>query len=96
MLDTKGPEIRTGRIKDDGLINLVQGDDIDLIAETDAVAAYGPEGAFVIPGRITVSYQSLADDVKSGARVLIADALLALAVQGIDGRIMHCKVESGG
>src|SRR6056297_3779259 len=50
MLDTKGPEIRTGEMK---------GDKIQLVADTEVVVAKGDvEGT---PEKISVSYKSLAD-----------------------------------
>jgi pyruvate kinase len=37
ILDTKGPEIRTGIVKDDGEIELAKGDAVDVIAEAVSV-----------------------------------------------------------
>jgi pyruvate kinase len=96
VLDTKGPEIRTGVVRDDGEIELVKGDAVDVIAEADAVARFGAEGAFSQKGRITMSYAELVDDVKTGARILIADGLLGLVVDSIEGRTIKCTVEAGG
>jgi pyruvate kinase len=96
MLDTKGPEIRTGLIRDDKTINLVPGSLVDVIAEKDAVVLYGNDGAYVTPQRITMSYAGLAEDIRPGARILIADGLHALETLSLEGRIMHCRVEVGG
>ncbi|AEF83567.1 pyruvate kinase [Treponema primitia ZAS-2] len=96
ILDTKGPEIRTGKIRDNGIVELVSGEKLDVIAEADATALYGEEGAFTSKGRITVSYQSLADDIRPGARILIADGIFSLDVLSLEGRVMRCRVETGG
>jgi pyruvate kinase len=96
ILDTKGPEIRTGIIRDDKTIPLIPGANIDVIAEKDAVALYGPDGAYTTAERITVSYTELADDIRPGARILIADGIYALEVLSLDGRIMRCRVDAGG
>jgi pyruvate kinase len=96
MLDTKGPEIRTGVVKGGGDIELINGEPCDVMAEVDAVRLFGEEGAFVRKGRLTVSYAQLADDVKAGARILIADGLFALMVNAIEGRVIKCTVEAGG
>jgi pyruvate kinase len=96
ILDTKGPEIRTGLVKDGGEIPLVNGEEIDVIAETDAVKLFGEDGAFSCPGRMTVSYAELVDDIKVGARILIADGIFALAVNALEGRVIKCTVEAGG
>jgi pyruvate kinase len=96
VLDTKGPEIRTGVVKDDGDIELVKGEALDVIAEVDAVKQFGEEGLYSRKGRITMSYAGLVDDIKVGARILIADGILGLVVQAIEGRTMKCTVEAGG
>jgi pyruvate kinase len=96
MLDTKGPEIRTGLVRDNQTINLVPGDMVEVIAEKDAIALYGPEGAYATPRRITVSYAELADDIRPGARILIADGLYALEALSLEGRTIHCRIDAGG
>ena len=37
LLDTKGPEIRTGKLKDGKDINLVAGQDLDLVNDFDLI-----------------------------------------------------------
>jgi pyruvate kinase len=96
MLDTRGPEIRTGMVKGGGDIGLINGEPCDVIAEADAVRLFGEEGAFTQKGRLTVSYAQLVDDIKAGARILIADGLFALVVNAIEGRVIKCTVEAGG
>jgi pyruvate kinase len=96
LLDTQGPEIRTGFIKDDGTITLTNDDTIDVIAENDARKLYGEDGAFTENKRLTVSYDLLADDVIPGAKLFIADGLAEVDVISVEGRIVHCKVISGG
>ncbi|MDR1148228.1 MAG: pyruvate kinase [Spirochaetaceae bacterium] len=100
MLDTKGPEIRTGLIKDGNNIILDNGEAVDVIAEADAEKLYGKDGQFTQKKdgktRITMSYELLADDIKPGARILIEDGMLALEFTGLEGRVIHCKVDVGG
>jgi pyruvate kinase len=100
MLDTKGPEIRTGLVKDGNNIILNNGETVDVIAEADAEKLYGKGGRFTQKEdgktRITVSYELLADDIKPGARILIEDGMLALEFTGLEGRVIHCKVDVGG
>ena len=45
MLDTKGPEIRTGVVREGKTISLAPGAIVEVIAEGDAIALYGPDGA---------------------------------------------------
>jgi pyruvate kinase len=100
MLDTKGPEIRTGKIAGGADIMLTNGDAVDVIAEVDAVKQDGADAALTQAGRITVSYAALVDDLKdhtgAGAKILIADGLIALAVNTIEKRTIKCTVEAGG
>jgi len=96
LLDTKGPEIRTGLVKGDGKIALGKGERIQIVSVADAVQSGGEDAAFATAKVVTVSYQGLADDVKTGAKILIADGLLALEVLSVDGRMIECVVLDGG
>jgi pyruvate kinase len=96
MLDTKGPEIRTGAVQGGGEIELVRGESLEVIAEADAARLYGGDGVWTQKGRVTVSYRELADDIKAGARIMIADGLFALAVTAVRDRRIRCTVEAGG
>ncbi|QQO11126.1 pyruvate kinase [Breznakiella homolactica] len=96
MLDTKGPEIRTGAIADDKTVTFRTGASVDVIAESDARLLYGEDGAYTTSARITVSYAELADDIKIGARILIADGLIELDVVGLEDRLIRCTVANGG
>jgi pyruvate kinase len=96
ILDTKGPEIRTGKIRDGGEVLLETGATVEVIAEADAVEQFGQEAVFSTAERITISYAALVDDIKAGAKILIADGLLGLSVNAVEGRIMRCTVDAGG
>ncbi|MCL2294208.1 MAG: pyruvate kinase [Spirochaetes bacterium] len=96
ILDTKGPEIRTGKIRDNGILTLKKDELVDVIAESDAIKLYGEAGAFTEKGKITVNYAQLADDIIPGAKILIADGLVALHVLSAADRIIKCKVANDG
>jgi len=96
ILDTKGPEIRTGQIQDGGTITLQNGQAIEVISEADAKELYGDEGIYATAERLTVSYSGLAQDIKVGARILIADGLFSLDVTSVDGKRIFCTVTNGG
>ena len=86
MLDTKGPEIRTGRIRNDEKVELVAGNLIVLTTEE-------------IEGdseRISISYQRLPQEVSPGSHIFVADGLMDLKVERIEGSEMHCRVVIGG
>lgn len=72
MLDTKGPEIRTGLLKDHKSITLTEGQ--DLFITTD----YTIEGD---SSRIACSYKTLPKSVKVGQQILIADGTLVCEVK---------------
>jgi pyruvate kinase len=60
MLDTKGPEIRTGLLKDHKPIELVEGQDLEITTD------YSVEGDNT---RISCSYKALPTSVRVGSQV---------------------------
>ncbi|GFR34562.1 pyruvate kinase [Thermobrachium celere] len=85
LLDTKGPEIRTGTFKDKK-VELVEGQ--KFIITTRQV-----EGDNTI---CSVSYDKLHEDVKPGDTILIDDGLVGLKVEKIEGQDIHCIVQNSG
>jgi len=85
LLDTKGPEIRTG-ILGVSEIELKQGETIVLTTEE----IIGDRS------RISVSYQGLAEDVHPGSRILVDDGLIGLEVEKVEGTEIHCKILNTG
>lgn len=85
LLDTKGPEIRTGRLKEKD-IQLVQGEQITLTTEQ----IVGDKD------RVSVSYRDLPNDVKAGSRILIDDGLIELVVDRVAGTEIECTIINGG
>lgn len=87
LLDTKGPEIRTGHMQN-GEINLVQGAEIILVS--------GDEPFEGTPERIYVNYRLLAQEVTPGQNIYIDDGALNLEVIKSEGDEVHCKIIVGG
>ena len=87
LLDTKGPEIRTGLMKD-GEIMLTQGAKVVLVCSDDAF-----EGT---PERVWVNYKLLAQEVTPGQSIFIDDGTLNLEVESVSGDEVACKVIVGG
>jgi len=85
MLDTKGPEIRTGMFKNGGA-DLKEG-------QTFIVTMRDIEGDETM---CTVSYKGLVHDVERGSRILIDDGLISLKVTDIKGEDIICIVENSG
>lgn len=86
LLDTKGPEIRTGVLKNGGKVTLNTGDHFILTAEETE----GDEK------RVSQTYPQLVNDVNPGDTILIDDGLIGLQVEEIRGKDIVCLVKNGG
>ncbi|MDR1961612.1 MAG: pyruvate kinase [Gracilibacteraceae bacterium] len=85
LLDTKGPEIRTGTMPDDG-VELAAGQDftLDLLEETGSVS------------RVSINYEDLWRDVKEGDSILLDDGLIELGVLAARDSEILTRVINGG
>ena len=86
MLDTKGPEIRTGKFEPKK-VELKAGDNFVIYAGEEVIGD---------TTKCTVTYEGLANDVKAGDTILIDDGLVGLKVESIDGNKINCKVMNTG
>ena len=86
MLDTKGPEIRTGKFEPKK-VELQAGDKFTVHAGGDVVGN---------TEECSVTYAGLANDVKPGDTILIDDGLVGLTVESIEGNKIHCTVQNTG
>lgn len=86
MLDTKGPEIRTGKF-DPKKVELQAGAKFTVHAGGDVIGN---------TEECSVTYAGLANDVKPGDTILIDDGLVGLTVESIDGNKIHCTVQNTG
>ena len=75
LLDTKGPEIRTGTLKDGKPVTYVTGTEVTLTTN------YSVDGDSTT---IALSYAKLAEHVHPGSQILIADGALVLIVVSCD------------
>ncbi|MFC4075763.1 pyruvate kinase [Salinithrix halophila] len=85
LLDTKGPEIRTGELKVDE-VELVTGE--HFILTTDIIQGDS--------SRVSVSYKGLSQDVRPGSTILIDDGLIGLEVEEVSDTEIHCLIKNGG
>lgn len=86
LLDTKGPEIRTGVLKGHQKVKLTAGQQFTLTTQE-------------IEGdseRVGITYAGLVKDVKPQAHILIDDGLIELEVLSAKGTEIVCKVLNGG
>lgn len=86
ILDTKGPEIRTGKFQD-GTVTLTEGQPFMIRCDSDAPGDAGQCG---------ISYGNLYRDIKEGDTILIDDGLIGLEVRGVAGKVIQTEVRNGG
>lgn len=84
LLDTKGPEIRTGKIKDN--IVLKSGENL-ILTNNECVGDNK---------KIYINYKNLYKDVKKGNNILIDDGLISLIVEDIVDTDIITSVVVGG
>ena len=85
MLDTQGPEIRTGDISEP--IDLATGEVVTLsVRDPDQVET----------SSIHVNYRELADTARKGSRITVDNGLLNFEVLEVEAKQLVCRVIDGG
>ena len=85
LLDTKGPEIRTGQF-----------DMPEVLLEEGQQFTITMKDVMGNKEMCTVSYKGLANDVKAGDTILIDDGLVGLTVKEVNGDDIVCEVQNSG
>lgn len=85
LLDTKGPEIRIGKFKDQK-VELTEGQQFTLYTTEKLGDKYG----------VSISYKDLQKDIYPGVKILIDDGLVELKVLEYDDKKIICKVINSG
>ena len=85
LMDTQGPEIRTGDINNE--LDLKKDDVISVVArgEDDVEAS-----------SIRINYEDLIHDVQIGDMITVDNGLINLEILSKEDRVMQCKVIDGG
>src|SRR5712691_5937629 len=86
LQDLGGPKIRTGALEGGRPLQVKAGDALR-IATGDFVGG---------PGRLSTTFAGLANSVRPGDRLLLADGLIELRVDATDGTEMQTTVVEGG
>lgn len=86
LLDTKGPEIRTGKLKDGKKVFLENGASFTLTTEE----IVGDET------KVSITYTGLPEDVDKESTILIDDGLIGLKVVSKTDKEIRCEVVNGG
>jgi len=90
LLDTKGPEIRTGMTENDGKVTINKDDLVSVTADDCITVAAAKES----PARISISWKEAPVKIKSGHHILIADGLLDLEVLDVNGGVINCRARN--
>ena len=90
LLDTKGPEVRTGLLKDHQKISVKAGDKIVVTAAPTSEDFLGDAS------HISLDYLDLPSEAEAGTRILIDDGIVELVVESVEGQDMHCVVKNDG
>jgi pyruvate kinase len=86
LMDLQGPKIRTGKLAGGGTVTLATGEKV--VVTTDAV-----DGTVE---RLSTTYSALTSDVKPGDRILLADGIIELLAERVEGNDVHCAISAGG
>jgi pyruvate kinase len=86
LQDLPGPKIRTGRLQHHSLITLQTGSKLTIT----------PRNLEGTPALISTTFPKLAQEVKPGACILLADGLIELRVLSLKGQDIECEVVNGG
>lgn len=94
MLDIKGPEIRTCKLE----VNEVRGGKKEWALEAGKSFTFTTNKAHVgNSSKIATSYEKLAQIVKPGSRILVADGLIGFTVVSTNGvDEVQCTIENSG
>ena len=86
MIDLQGPKIRTGKLKDGQMVELIEG--AEFVITTEKLLGDA--------ARVSTSYKNLPKDVKTGDRILMADGSLEVRVCSVHENDIMCEVVRGG
>ena len=85
LLDTQGPEIRTGKLAEAPA--LLKAEEEFTLVNEDIIGDNT---------KVSVTYKDLYKDVKPGTTILIDDGKIEIEVDRIEGKNVVCKVMNGG
>ena len=87
LLDTKGPEIRTGKLEGGNDVLLEAGNKITITTDYSHVGN---------KDKISVSYPGIVNDLKPGNTILLDDGLIGLEVLEIKDNEIFCEIKNTG
>lgn len=87
LLDTKGPEVRTGVLENGEKVHFETGDKTIITTDDGVVGNHE---------RFSLDFKNLPNEVKPGDRILIDDGLLEFNVDKIEGTDIYCTLGNAG
>ncbi len=90
LLDTKGPEIRTGNVEADGLITFNSGDKVEITVDGSVCKKDNDKI------HLSLSWKELPIKAKKGIKILIADGLIELEVDEVKNNKVFCTAKNSG
>ncbi len=87
MLDTKGPEVRTGVLENGEKVHFETGDHTIITTDDGVVGNHD---------RFSLDFKNLPNEVKPGDRILIDDGLLEFGVDKVEGNDIYCTLANSG
>jgi pyruvate kinase len=85
LLDTKGPEIRTGEVENG-----------EIVLETGKHVVLTEMPCLGTPERVNVNCPTLAGTISKGQIIYIDDGTLRLEAEKVEGSDIHCRIDVGG
>ncbi len=92
LLDTRGPEIRTGLVENDGKISIATGEEVELVADGSFCTEKG-DGRIC---HISLSWKETCEKLSEGVKVLVADGLIELVVKKVEQNRVLCTASNSG
>src|SRR5216683_6875736 len=86
LADLQGPKIRTGKLKNHKPVQLVAGKQLTITPrEIEGTAAL-----------VGTTFNTLAENLEPGSRILLSDGLIELRVESVKGCDVTCMIINGG
>jgi len=90
LLDTKGPEIRTGHVENGGKVTLNK-DDLVSVTVNDCFTVPAEGGT---PARMSISWKDAPKRLQTGHHILVSDGLLDLEVLSVTDGVINCRANN--
>jgi len=90
LLDTKGPEIRTGLVENNGTVTINKDDHVAVTADDCMTTAAQND----TPARMSISWKEAPLKLQRGHHILVADGLLELEVLDVTNGVINCRAKN--